>query len=335
MMRKNRRVLNAGPTYGTQSAVQVADIAFGIHDSVEARFFEVLRPKHEWYQWLNPDQVISNINVGATNYAYITRDKRGAAAFIGSGPNANIPMVAQSAGAVSVPIGYSAVGARVTQEDARQYAMGFNGNLATDLGEAMREACDNLVEKTVLFGNADLGFLPILNYSGVHVAAAASVGAAPDDYTDWASKTSEEIVKDICDVLAYVVENTRTLFAPNEIFLPISQFGIITQKPMVLGGVNLAMTIEQYVKKNNLVTAMTGKELSFKISRYLSTAGADGGARAVFMDRSPDFQMVPFPLPYSLTPPIPVPLAAEWYAEQKFGSFHVRQLGSMCYLDGI
>jgi hypothetical protein len=333
MKNKNRRVFNAGPTYGSQTNVQVADIAFGIHESVEARFYDVLRPKHEWYQWLLPEQVNSNINVGATSYAYITRDKRGAAAFIGSGPNANIPMVAQSAGAVNVPIGYSAVGARVTQEDARQYSMGFNGNLATDLGEAMREACDNLVEKTVLFGNSDLNFLPMINYPNIHIAAAAD--PTGDETTRWATKTAEHIIEDINNTLQYVVENTRTLFAPTEIFLPIAQFGIITQKPMVLGGVNLAMTIEQYVKKNNIVTAMTGKELQFKVSRYLSDAGADTYGRAVFIDRSPDYQMLPFPLPYALTAPIPVPLAAEWYAEQKFGSFHVRQLGSMCYLDGI
>ena len=331
MREHNRRIQNAGPTYGPQTGVQVAEIAFGIHDAVDARFFEVLRPKHEWYKWVLPGQVNSNINVGATAYNYITRDKRGTAAFIGNGPSGDIPMVGQSAGAVQVPIGYSAVGARVTQEDARQYVMGFNGNLANDLGEAMREACDNLVETTVLFGNADLGFLPVLNYPNVHIAAA--IDNSDGHGTRWASKSAAQIVADIVAVLTYVYTNTRTLFAPTEIFLPIAQFGIITNTPMVLGGISLAMTVEQYVKKNNLVTAATGKELQFYPSRYLANAGADTNGRAVFIDRDPDYQMLPFPLPYQLTPPIPVPLAAEWYAEQKFGSFHVRQLGSMCYMD--
>jgi hypothetical protein len=40
-------------------------------------------------------------------------------------------------------------------------------------------------------------------------------------------------------------------------------------------------------------------------------------------------------MPYTLSAPIPAPLSAKWFAEQKFGSYHVRQAGSMLYVDGI
>ena len=331
---------NAGPTYGGQGNVQAADIAFSIHSSVDTSFYDILYPEHEWYDILNEDQVMGDINAGATSYSYITRDKSGAAAFIGNGPNNDIPMVAQAAGAIQVPIGYSAVGAEVTNEDARQYQFGFNGNLAQDLGEAMRKACDNLVETSVIFGYKPLGFQPWINYPGVAVVT-ASVGAGGQ--TTWADKTPMEIVNDINAALQSVWTNSRTLFKPTELWIPLDQYGLLSMTPMTIGpvsgtataGTGLTCTILEYVSKNNVMTRITGKELTFHPSRYLSDAGAGGTARLVIMDRKRDYQCLPFPLPYLLSQPIPVPLAAQWYAEQKFGSFHVRQQGSMMYVDGI
>lgn len=332
---------NAGPTYGGQANVQAADIALSIHTAVDSAFYDILYPEHEWYEILNDDQVMGDINAGATSYSYITRDKTGTAAFIGNGPNNDIPMVAQAAGAIQVPIGYSAVGAEVTNEDARQYQFGFNGNLAQDLGEAMRKAADNLVETSIIFGYKPLNFLPWINYPGIPVlVAAAGAGGS----TAWAGKTPVEIVKDINNSLQAMWTASRTLFKPTELWIPLDQYGILAMTPMVLGnvggitgsgGVPLAVTILEYVTRNNVMTRITGKELTFHPSRYLSEAGSGGTARMVIMDRKRDNQCLPFPMPYMLSQPIPVPLAAQWFAEQKFGSFHVRQKGSMSYVDGI
>lgn len=340
MGRDKMKFQNAGPTYGGQSNVQAADIAMSIHSAVDSAFYDVLYPEHEWYDILQEDQVMGDINAGATSYSYITRDKTGTAAFIGNGPNNDIPMVAQAAGAIQVPIGYSAVGAEVTNEDARQYQFGFNGNLAQDLGEAMRKASDNLVETSVIFGYAPLGFLPWINYPGV---AAITAAAGASTQTEWANKTPMEIVADINNALKSMWTGSRTLFKPTEIWLPLDQYGILSMTPMTIGpvsgaasaGVGLTCTILEYVCKNNVMTRVTGKELTIHPSRYLSDAGSGATARMVLMDRKRDYQCFPFPLPYMLSQPIPVPLAAQWFAEQKFGSFHVRQQGSMMYVDGI
>jgi hypothetical protein len=327
------------PTYGPTSTIQAADIAFSIHTQVDSSFYDILYPEHEWYDILEESQVMGDINAGATSYSYITRDKTGVAAFIGNGPNNDIPMVAQSAGAIQVPIGYSAVGAEVTNEDARQYQFGFNGNLAQDLGEAMRKACDNLVETTVIFGYEPLNFNPWINYPGITTVTAAT-GASGD--TTWAKKTPMEIVRDINNALQYMWENSRTLFRPTEIWVPLEAYGIMTSTPMVLGdpttntsAIGLVVTIMEYVVKNNVMTRVTGRELKIHPSRYLAGAVSADVNRMVVMDRKRDYQCLPFPMPYLLSQPIPVPLAAQWYAEQKFGSFHVRQQGSMLYVDGI
>ena len=169
-------------TYGSHENVTASDIAFSIHTAVDTAFYDVLYPEHEWYNVLSEDQIMRDINPGATQYAYISRDRQGAASFIGNGPNANIPMVAQSAGAVNVPVAYAAVGAVITNEDAREYTFGFNGNLSQDLGETMRVACDNLTEQSFFYGNADMNFQPFLNYAGV---TATTVPQGESGKTEW------------------------------------------------------------------------------------------------------------------------------------------------------
>lgn len=320
------------PGYGGQSAVKALDIAFSIHSEVDAAFYEVLYPEHEWYKIAATDQVILDMNPGVTGYSYVTRDTHGAAAFIGNGPDANIPRVGRSVGAVEVPVAYAAVGAVITNEDARQYAFGFNGALARDLGEAMRKACDNLTENTVIFGNPDLDLLPWIDYPGIQVDTAA---AGASGQTEWTAKTGEEIIADVHDALVSIWKTSLGIHKPLDVFLPMEQYALLQRTPVVLGGVNLAVTALEYLKKNNIMTDQTGLELRITPVRHLKGAGAAQTDRMVIMDRNKRNQCLPMPMEYTLAQPVPAPLAAELYAEMKIGSYHVRQPGSMRYVDGI
>lgn len=335
-----KKFRNAAPTNGAASNVTAADIAIELTTQLDGEFYDVLYPDREWYNIVLPEQIYSDINAGATNYAYMSRNRHGAAAFIGHGPNNDIPMVGQSLGAVTVPIAYAAVGAEVTNEDARQYQFGVNGNLAQDLGGAMREACDNLMEVSIIFGTPDLGFHGWINYPGVTVLTPDASEGTPAS-TKWADKTGAEIARDINSALTYLWENSRTIFKPSTIFLPLAQYSLLANTPMVLGGsassngVGLMLNILNYVKANNIINEIGGKELEILPSRYLAGAGVGGTDRMVIMDRRKENQILPFPLPYQLSEPQPKPLAVAWYAENKFGSYHVRQQGSMAYVDGI
>ncbi len=335
-----QRLYNAGPTTGAAANVTAADIAFSISTQLDNEFYDILYPDREWYNVVTEEQIYSDVNPGATSYAYMSRNRHGAAAFIGHGPNNDIPMVGQSLGAVQVPIAYAAVGAEVTNEDARQYTFGVNGNLAQDLGQAMREACDNLMEVSILFGVPDLGFSGWINYPGITVMTPKASAGTPAS-TKWANKTPMEIVNDVNMALTAIWKNSRTIFKPTTIFLPLDQYALITSMPMVIGGTNsssgtgIAVNVIDYLVKNNIMYRTTGKELEIIPSRYLGGAGAGGSDRMVIMDRRKENQIMPFPLPYQLSEPQPKPLAVAWYAENKFGSYHVRQQGSMAYVDGI
>lgn len=321
-------------TYGGQANVNMQEIAFSIYTAVDSAFYDVEYPEHDWYKAVSEDQVLSDINAGATQYAFISRDRQGAAAFRGQAENNNIPMVSQTAGSSVVPLCASNVGAKIDNEDARQYQMGFNGNLAQDLGECMRYACDNLVERTFFFGDDAVGFKGFMNFPGVTVSP-ASIAAAGG--TEWSKKTAAEMVKDINDGLAAVWTNSRGVFLPNTVFLPLEQFNLLATTPYTLGAsAAVFQSALDYVKKYNIYTNQRGKELEIIPIRYLKNASAsDDKGRMILQDRSKRNQALPFPMGYTLQAPVPVPLGAEFYSEQKHGSYVIRQPLSTLYVDGI
>ena len=321
-------------TYGGQANVNMQEIAFSIYTAVDSAFYDVEYPEHDWYKVVKEDQVLSDINAGATQYAFISRDRQGAAAFRGQAENNNIPMVSQTAGSSTVPLCASNVGAKIDNEDARQYQMGFNGNLAQDLGECMRFACDNLVERSFFFGDDAVGFKGFMNFPGVPTSNAVS-GAAGG--TEWSKKTAAEMVKDINDGLAAVWTNSRGVFLPNTVFLPLEQFNLLATTPYTLGAsAAVFQSALDYVKKYNIYTNQRGKELEIIPIRYLKNANASSDkGRMILQDRSKRNQALPFPMGYTLQAPVPVPLGAEFYSEQKHGSYVIRQPLSTLYVDGI
>lgn len=321
-------------TYGTQPNVTAQELAFSIYTDVDAAFFEVEHPEHDWYKVVTEDMVISSINPGATSYAARIRERKGTAAFVGKDENNNIPKVGQSIGAIEIPLAASAVGATLNNEDARQYQFGFNSNLAQDLGTAMREACDNLIEQTTFFGDESVGFRGFLNYQDITVTNAASNGASTPS-TAWKDKTAKQMIDDVNNALTKVWTDSKGLFLPNVVYLPMAQFALLANVPFELNASVAFSSAMTYLKTNNLYSNRRGGELEIVPIRWLAGAGVDGADRMVVQDRNAKNQGMPFPLPYTVQQPVPVPLGAEFYAEQKHGSYFIRQKLSTLYVDGI
>lgn len=323
------------PTYGNNPNVNAMELATSIYTAVDENFWDTEYPDHQWREVLTQDMVLTNINPGAINYGAFTRNRSGSAAFTGNQSANNIPMVSQSNGFITVPMQNSAVGATITNEDARQWNFGFNSELAQDLGEAMRIACDNLIEATVFFGDKSVGFRGFLNYEGVKVSNAVP-GASGQ--TEWDEKTAYEMIKDIQNAIANMWNETRTLFLADTVYLPPYQFALLANTPFTLGtaGAQAAFgSALAYVEQNNIYTNRTGRKLNIIPIRYLSNAGVGGTARMVIQARSRKNQGMPFPLQYSVQAPVPIPLGAAFYSEQKHGSYFMRQTLATQYIDGI
>ena len=95
------------------------------------------------------------------------------------------------------------------------------------------------------------------------------------------------------------------------------------------------MTVLEFIKANNIYTAITGAALTIKSIRYLEGAGAGDTNRMVVAQVNAENVTLPFPLPFDLLDPQERGFDVELYAEYKFGSFHMRYPQSMIYVDGI
>jgi hypothetical protein len=227
---------------------------------------------------------------------------------------------------VTIPILDGAVGATLTNAEARRHDMAYASALAQDFGNAMRKASEYHVERSFFFGYAPGNFLPFLDYSN---ATKIPLSARWDDGTpmDW--------VKSINDSIIAQYTATDTVHLCGLVFLPPARFGQLTEAMVVGSGtVAVATSALEYLKKNNFYTAMTGKELDIRTLRYL-TGAASVGDRAIIMDWKPEHFILPFPMTYQLAQPVPVPLAVQMFAEYAFGSFNLPYSGAMAYIDGL
>ena len=329
-------------TYGSQSQVTGAALAISIFSQVDPNFLDVKYPERLWKKVMQ-GQIDTSTNAGAQNRVKRTKDRQGAAAFQGNIAGANVPRVGLSIGAITSPLAASAIGAVITNEDARQYKFGQLGTLPQDLQFAMAEGCENLIENTTFFGDSSVGFVGWLSYTGIAAGNVAVSGnsanrAGPDGGTTstttvWTSKYPYAIWYDVNYALVQMYLNSNTLFVPDTVYLPPKQMAAL-QQPFVVGGVAVATSIRKYLLENNFSNDM-GKQLKIEAIRYLTGAGASGTDRMVVMCHDKEHQEISMPLPYTLQAPVPVELGSVLVAEQKHGSFVCYQPGTMLYQDGI
>lgn len=322
----------AYPNYGSQAQVTGNALAISIFSSVDPQFLDVQYPERLWQKIIPESQRNTSVNAGAQTHVRRTKDRQGAAAFTSQLAGDNIPRVGVSIGAIASPLAVSAVGADIHNEDARQYEFGNLGSLPQDLQSAMVEAAANLVEVTVIFGDPTVEFLGWLNYPQVSVNAVGQNGTGVG--FAWTTKTPYFIWYDVQVAIAAMYNNTNTLFIPDTIYLPPSQF-MLLQQPMVIGGTSVAVSIFEYIKKNNGYTAITCKELKIEPIRYLTGAGSGGMDRMVVQCHDDKYQEIALPLALTMQAPIPIALGAAIFAEQKHGTYCNYQPATMAYWDGI
>ena len=320
--------------FSTGAGQTAGEFAVSIYDQVNSTFMDVKYGDLLWREVLGKDQVKTDVSAGAQNYVQPIRDMVGSAAFMGKGatPN-NIPRVGLSIGAITIPLAWSATSSGITNEDVRVYKQGNLGSLPSDLGKAMQKACENLVETSVFFGAAEVGFEAFMSYTGVTATTAAATGTGSSPL--WTAKTAQLMVDDINLAIMKVMTDSKYIFKPGMVYLPPEQFARLATTSMALGTGAVMMTALEFVKKNNAYTAMTGNELTIKQIRYLKGAGAGATNRMVVQDVSAEYQYMPFPLAYTMGQPVPTALGADFYAEQKFGTYSILQKGTTLYVDGI
>jgi len=310
-------------TRNDAGGVKATELVISIMDQVDAAFYDVLYPEILWKDNIPPASVKTDISPGAMNHVYRSRDTKGMGQFV-NGDVKNIPRVGQTVGQITVPILDAAVGATITDAEARRYQYGYQAALAQDLGEIMKKAAEYHVERTFFFGDALADFKSYLDYPTVtKIPSAAWSGADPSVW-----------VAAINDAITAVWITSKTVHLPDTLKLPPTLFSMLTKAYVIgSGSVAVAVSALEWLKTNNIYTAQTGKPLTIKALRYLEGAGVAGVDRCIIEESNPRNFVMPFPLAYQLAQPVPIALGAEMFAEYIFGSFNVRYPGAMAYID--
>jgi hypothetical protein len=202
---------------------------------------------------------------------------------------------------------------------------------------AARRAYTEFMWNVTLTGDTDKGLAGLSNQGGV------TTGNAPADgtggVTTWfngvgvMTKTPAQIVRDINAVLTGVFTGTLTVEMADTLLLPYETIARLSST--VMSDTN-SETILAFILRTNILTQMTGRQLTIRGVLGLQTAGAGGTARMVAYANREDVVKLHLPMPHRFFPVYQDgPFNFEIPGAFRTGGVEVLRPGAFRYLDGI
>jgi len=224
----------------------------------------------------------------------------------------------------------AAIGYRYTLEEVAN-AMNTPGlNLTADKAAACRRAYEEFVDNLALRGSVPKNMQGLINSSLVTATTAPADGAG--SATTFASKTNQQVIRDINSAMTGIATGTNWLYYADTILLP----------PAVLVGLAgriieySSMTLLDWIKQYNVLTVQTGRPITLAGVRGLETAGLGGISRMVAYRRDPEVLKMWIPMPHRF---LPVwqrgPLVFDVPGIFRLGGVEIRLPAAMRYLDGV
>jgi hypothetical protein len=224
----------------------------------------------------------------------------------------------------------AAIGYRYTLEEVAN-AMNTPGlNLTADKAAACRRAYEEFVDNLALRGSVPKNMQGLINSSLVTATTAPADGTG--SATTFASKTNQQVIRDINSAMTGIATGTNWLYYADTILLP----------PAVLVGLAgriieySSMTLLDWIKQYNVLTVQTGRPITLAGVRGLETAGLGGISRMVAYRRDPEVLKMWIPMPHRF---LPVwqrgPLVFDVPGIFRLGGVEIRLPAAMRYLDGV
>jgi len=281
-------------------------------EELDAETYWVEYPEFQGVQIL---PIKSNINPGADNIRYQTRDRVGEFA-----PSANLsddsPDQDIAGDSVTANI-YSWRGHyRYSVQDMRRAAMAGQP-LESDKALATRENAETKIDEVLATGYSALGITGFYNNANV-TSVSADTGSWDVSGTD-----AEEILGDLNKAVRGIITDTKGRVRPNAIVLTPTQYAAAASKRLA----NTAITaLEFFQSKNkNIVVSEWARG---------ETAGSGGGRRLMVgrMDRRTLEALIP--VRYETFPPEITGLTYKVEAHTRVGGVIFRYPGAWRYMDG-
>lgn len=198
----------------------------------------------------------------------------------------------------------AAIGYQYNLEEV-QGTMGFPGaSLPDRRARAARMAYFQFMYDLTLVGDVEKGMGGLINYAGVPVTTAPADGTSGSTYWVDASgvgqKTPAQIVRDINIGLQGVNLQTRRIALADTIMLPQEALDYIAATPY---SPTTMETILSFVQRTNLYTLQTGRPLTIRAVRELSTGAAGGttGRMVAYRNDQNEVQLH-LPMPHRFLP---------------------------------
>ena len=291
---------------------------------VEAGVYRIKYPDIQ-YQDLIP--VDTSAHPYSTSVTYTSMNGAGEAKWINGGAD-DVPMVGTEMEQFQTPVFTAAIGYDWGFEEVGQAQM-LGINLASEKASTARRVYEEMVDRVALEGDTAKGFSGLYAYPGVPAASVTADGTGSG--TAWSTKTGDLILRDVNALLSGVYTATRTTAIADTLLLPFNRLNDIATKR--LG--DTQMTILEFLRQNNVYSAVTGSPLTIRGVRGLDTAGAGSTARMVAYRRSPEVLKLHIPMPHQF---LPVEVRGLRYIVPgvfRLGGLDVRLPQEVRYGDGI
>lgn len=209
------------------------------------------------------------------------------------------------------------------------HAQAYGIRLESDRADAARRKYEQFVDNVAFLGRPKLGLTGLLNT--VSVTALTAANGAGGTAT-WTTKTADEILKDVNDVLSVIFTASNGIEQADTILLDQDRYALIATKRL---DATMTTTILEHIQRANIYTIRTGRPLTIRAVFGLETAGAGGTHRMVAYRRDPGVVKIHVPMPLRWLQAEQRLLKYEIPGIFRLGGVEVRRPGAVRYLDGI
>lgn len=288
---------------------------------------EVYKTKYPSLDYASIIPVDYSANEWVKSVTYYSTDAAGAAQWI-NGNGKDIPVVGGKRDKHETEVETAGIGYDFGFEEVNQARL-LGINLEADDAQAARRSYEQFVYDVALEGSDAQGFEGIMNYTGVPQASVAADGTG--SATTWASKTPDQIIRDVNALLIGIHEATKTVELADTLLLPVASWQYISSTRLT----DTSMTILEFIQKANVYTAQTGQPLTIRAQRGLATAGAGSTKRMVAYRRSPEVLKLHIPMPHRFLPMQVEGLQFIVPGIFRLGGLDIRLPKAVSYGDGI
>ncbi len=157
------------------------------------------------------------------------------------------------------------------------------------------------IDEMVYIGDTAMGKYGLLNSTSV---TTSFVDAGSGGTTQWTTKTADEILEDVNDLISDCWAAAGYAVCPSKLLLPPAQFAYITSQKVSTAG---NISILQFLEDNCIALKINGKKLDIQPCKWLVGLGVAAGSPSAATDRmvaySQDKNRVRYPLvPLQRTP---------------------------------